>query len=101
MPVKVVSWKLAVRCSLNCSDVCYICNKKASEGCINSACPGACAFVVMACGHGYHSHCISPTNTDICFVCRSALQKADLPSESTPASLQKQQPPPPQQEFML
>ncbi|ADC53915.1 RING-H2 motif protein [Pseudocowpox virus] len=83
MPVKVKRWKLAVSCTLACPDVCYICNKRAPEGCINAGCPGACPFMVMACGHGYHNHCISPTNTDVCFVCRSALQKVELPDTST------------------
>ncbi|AAR98371.1 ORF014 modified RING finger protein [Bovine papular stomatitis virus] len=82
MPIKVKSWKVAVKCSLACPPVCYICSKKASEGCLNAACPGACPFVVMVCGHGYHRHCLGPANTDVCFVCRSVLQKADIPDET-------------------
>ncbi|AKU76503.1 RING-H2 motif protein [Orf virus] len=88
--VKVKQWKLAVSCTLACSDVCYICNKRSPEGCINAACPGACPFQVMVCGHGYHVHCISPTNTEVCFVCRSALQKAELPDMSMSESASRE-----------
>ncbi|ASF89960.1 modified RING finger protein-like protein [Seal parapoxvirus] len=87
--VRVRSWKLTVQCALAYPNVCYICNKAAADGCINGTCPGACPFMVLVCGHGYHAHCFNPANSSVCFVCRSGVQRAELPDESAGAAVQE------------
>lgn len=90
MSVRVERWSVAVRCALACPAVCYICSKAPPEGCINGLCPGGCAFLVMACGHGYHAHCISPTNTGVCYVCRAPLSRAEIPDETLKQSTRRE-----------